>query len=47
MLIWRSKMIRHGPESQAETADLFNVDRSTFSRMMKEVREKELAKVVR
>jgi hypothetical protein len=31
-------------EGQAETAELFSVDRSTISRMMKEVREKELLK---
>jgi DNA-binding Lrp family transcriptional regulator len=33
-------MIRVGEKSQAEIAELFNVDRSTISRMMKEVREK-------
>jgi DNA invertase Pin-like site-specific DNA recombinase len=38
------KMIRLGEKSQAEIAELFNVDRSTISRMMKEVREKELLK---
>jgi DNA invertase Pin-like site-specific DNA recombinase len=38
------KMIRVGEKSQAEIAELFNVDRSTISRMMKEVREKELVK---
>jgi DNA invertase Pin-like site-specific DNA recombinase len=38
------KMIRVGEKSQAEIAELFNVDRSTVSRMMKEVREKELVK---
>jgi DNA invertase Pin-like site-specific DNA recombinase len=41
------KMIRLGAKSQAEIAELFNVDRSTISRMMKEVREKELLKTVR
>src|SRR5580704_17290597 len=41
------KMIRLGAKSQAEIAELFNVDRSTISRMMKEVREKELVKAVR
>ena len=41
------KMIRLGEKSQAEIAELFNVDRSTISRMMKEVREKELVKTVR
>jgi DNA-binding MarR family transcriptional regulator len=41
------KMIRGGQKSQAEIAELFNVDRSTISRMMKEVREKELLKTVR
>jgi hypothetical protein len=30
-------MIRLGEKSQAEIAELFNVDRSTISRMMKEV----------
>ena len=40
------KMIRVGEKSQAEIAELFNVDRSTISRM-KEMREKELLKVVR
>jgi transposase len=35
-------MIRLDIKSQAEIAELFNVDRSTISRMMKEVREKEL-----
>jgi DNA invertase Pin-like site-specific DNA recombinase len=35
------KMIRLGEKSQAEIAELFNVDRSTVSRMMKEVRERE------
>jgi DNA-binding MarR family transcriptional regulator len=33
--------------NQAQIAELFNVDRSTISRMMKEVREKELVKAVR
>jgi Mn-dependent DtxR family transcriptional regulator len=32
---------------QAEIAELFNVDRSTISRMMKEVRERELLKAAR
>ena len=41
------KMIRVGEKSQAEIAELFNVDRSTVSRMMKEVREKELLKAAR
>jgi len=41
------KMIRAGEKSQAEIAELFNVDRSTVSRMMKEVREKELLKAAR
>jgi DNA invertase Pin-like site-specific DNA recombinase len=41
------KMIRLGAKSQAEIAELFNVDRSTISRMMKEVREKDLVKTVR
>jgi DNA invertase Pin-like site-specific DNA recombinase len=41
------KMIRIGAKSQAEIAELFNVDRSTISRMMKEVREKELLKAAR
>ena len=41
------KMIRLGEKSQAEIAELFNVDRSTISRMMKEVREKELLKAAR
>jgi DNA-binding MarR family transcriptional regulator len=41
------KMTRIGEKSQAEIAELFNVDRSTISRMMKEVREKELVKAVR
>jgi DNA-binding MarR family transcriptional regulator len=40
-------MIRLGEKSQAEIAELFNVDRSTVSRMMKEVREKELLKAAR
>ena len=34
-------MIRLGAKSQAEIAELFNVDRSTITRMMKEVRMKE------
>ena len=37
-------MIRAGEKSQNEIAELFNADRSTISRMMKEVREKELLK---
>ena len=41
------KMIRIGDKSQAEIAELFNVDRSTISRMMKEVRERELLKAGR
>jgi DNA invertase Pin-like site-specific DNA recombinase len=41
------KRIRLGEKSQAEIAELFNVDRSTVSRMMKEVREKELLKAAR
>jgi DNA invertase Pin-like site-specific DNA recombinase len=41
------KMIRIGEKSQAEIAELFNVDRSTISRMMKEVRERELLKARR
>jgi DNA invertase Pin-like site-specific DNA recombinase len=41
------KMIRIGEKSQAEIAELFNVDRSTISRMMKEVRERELLKAGR
>ena len=41
------KMIRLGEKSQAEIAELFNVDRSTISRMMKEIREKELLKAAR
>jgi DNA invertase Pin-like site-specific DNA recombinase len=41
------KMIRLGEKSQAEIAELFNVDRSTISRMMKEVRERELLKARR
>jgi DNA-binding transcriptional regulator LsrR (DeoR family) len=39
-------MIRLGEKSQAEIAELFNIDRSTISRMMKEAREKELVKAV-
>jgi len=38
------KMIRVGEKSQAEIAELFNVDRSTISRLMKEAREEELVK---
>ena len=41
------KMIRLGEKSQAKIAELFNVDRSTISRMMKEVRAKELLKAAR
>jgi hypothetical protein len=41
------KMIRLGAKSQAEIAELFIVDRSTISRMMKGMREKELSKSVR
>jgi DNA-directed RNA polymerase specialized sigma24 family protein len=41
------KMTRIGEKSQAEIAELFNVDRSTISRMMKEVRERELLKAGR
>ena len=41
------KMIRLGEKSQAEIAELFNVDRSSISRMMKEAREKELLKAAR
>ena len=40
-------MIRVGEKSQAEIAELFNVDRSTISRMMKELRERELLKAGR
>ena len=41
------KMIRAGEKSQAEIAELFNVDKSAISRMMKELREKELLKAAR
>src|SRR6202795_2154581 len=41
------KMIRAGEKSQAEIAELFNVDRSTIFRMMKELRERELLKAGR
>lgn len=41
------KMIRLGEKSQAEIAELFSVDRSTISRMMKEIRERELLKAAR
>jgi DNA-binding MarR family transcriptional regulator len=41
------RMIRVGEKSQAEIAELFNVDRSTISRMMKELRERELLKAGR
>ena len=41
------KMFRLGEKSQAKIAELFNVDRSTISRMMKEVRAKELLKAAR
>jgi predicted XRE-type DNA-binding protein len=37
-------MIRLGAKSQAEIAELFNVDRSTISRMMTEVQLKERKK---
>jgi hypothetical protein len=37
-------MIRPGAKGQAEIAELFSVDRSTISRMMTEVREKDLLK---
>jgi len=40
-------MIRLGEKSQAEIAELFSVDRSTISRMMKEIRERELLKAAR
>jgi DNA invertase Pin-like site-specific DNA recombinase len=38
------KMIRSGDKTQSEIAELFNVDRSTISRMMTEVRLKEQKK---
>jgi DNA invertase Pin-like site-specific DNA recombinase len=38
------KMIRSGEKTQSEIAELFNVDRSTISRMMTEVRLKEQKK---
>lgn len=38
------KMIRAGEKTQSEIAELFNVDRSTISRMMTEVRLKEQKK---
>ena len=38
------KMIRVGEKNQAEIAELFNVDRSTISPLVKEAREKELVK---
>src|SRR5271165_1829401 len=38
------KMIRAGEKTQSEIAELFNVDRSTISRMMSEVRLKEQKK---
>jgi DNA invertase Pin-like site-specific DNA recombinase len=41
------KMIRIGEKSQAEIAELFNVDRSIISRMMKELRGRELLKAGR
>jgi DNA-binding transcriptional regulator LsrR (DeoR family) len=41
------KMIRVGEKNQAEIAELFNVDRSTISPLVKEAREKELVKSVR
>ena len=34
-------MIRSGDKTQSEIAELFNVDRSTISRMMTEVRLKD------
>jgi len=40
-------MIRVGEKNQAEIAELFNVDRSTISPLVKEAREKELVKSVR
>ena len=40
-------MIRVGEKSQAEIAELFNADRSTISRTVKELREKELLKAAR
>jgi DNA-binding MarR family transcriptional regulator len=40
-------MIRLAAKSQAEIAELFNVDRSTISRMMKELRGRELLKATR
>jgi DNA invertase Pin-like site-specific DNA recombinase len=36
------KMVRSGEKSQSEVAELFDVDKGTISRMMKEIREKEL-----
>jgi DNA-binding CsgD family transcriptional regulator len=42
-----TKMIRTGEKSQSEIAELFKVDRSTISRMITEVREKELLKAAR
>jgi DNA invertase Pin-like site-specific DNA recombinase len=41
------KMIRLGAKGRAEIPELLNVDRSTISRVTKEVREKELVKAVR
>jgi predicted DNA-binding protein YlxM (UPF0122 family) len=41
------KMTRIGDKSQSEIAELFNVDRSTISRMMKEVGERVLLKAGR
>jgi DNA invertase Pin-like site-specific DNA recombinase len=38
------RMIRSGEKTQSEIAELFNVDRSTISRMMSEVRLKEQKK---
>jgi DNA invertase Pin-like site-specific DNA recombinase len=38
------RMIRSGEKSQSEIAELFNLDRSTISRMMTEVRLKEQKK---
>jgi DNA-binding MarR family transcriptional regulator len=41
------KMVRLGDKSQAEIAEIFNVDRSTISRMVKAIKERELLKTVR
>jgi DNA invertase Pin-like site-specific DNA recombinase len=40
------RMLRVDEKTQGQVARLFNVDRSTISRMMSEVREKELAKLL-